>query len=137
MLRYLMMIPLVLVSGCLKKSSRNVQRSISSMDRFVFQRDWVDIGMPVGACQCIAHSDHHVELLIVGSAMESLIAWYRRELMRHGWDIAGTSVADDTAMLVAIKPTQALVVTLTEKPTTSTKEQQAITVAIRRCLATV
>lgn len=135
------------LGGCMKKTVQKTKRSINPMDRFLFQRDWADIGMPLGTLSCTAPHEHIAHLTVIDQSLDRLVTWYRRQLLVEGWDLGGQVVTPTSATLVGIKPSQSVVIILTQEDETVSKkaqkakkqdkmkpEQMIIKVELYRCL---
>lgn len=133
MRRLLVVLPLLLV-GCLKKSTKTIKRSISTMDRFHFNRHWADVGLPPAAISAVQiDSPLRYQITAQGQSRDKIAKHYRRQLLLNGWDIMGELSTDSVHTIVGGQKKQAVVISLREL-ISNKSDPILIEVDLHRCL---
>lgn len=133
MRRLLVVLPLLLV-GCLKKSTKTIKRSISTMDRFHFNRHWADVGLPPAAISAVQiDSPLRYQITAQGQSRDKIAKHYRRQLLLNGWDIIGELSTGSVHTIVGGQKKQAVVISLREL-ISKKSDPILIEVDLHRCL---
>lgn len=133
MRRLLVVLPLLLV-GCLKKSTKTIKRSISTMDRFNFNRHWADVGLPPAAINTIQiDTPLCYKITSQGQSRDKIAKHYRRQLLLNGWEIIGELSAESVHTIVGRQKNQAVVISLRQL-VSKKSDPLLIEVDLRKCL---